>query len=559
MSDYYIIITDAGAALEAAAHAAGTSVSLTAFGVCDGGTAFTPDTALNALPNEIDRWDISSLSVSADDPSVLVAQCIIPASSGGYTIRGIGIYAGDTLYAIGNYPDQPKPAPDSGYAASLEILAQLAVSDTADVTLNVTDGAWLTKEEGDQLYVPLTQLQTSKDDATAGHIMTVGAFGLGGAEIGIPDGTNIYKFFATAKSGNYGGGGNLPGSLTSGWRSFKWQQHGSDSKYGTLLEFGSDGKAALHVYNNANGDMTNPENYWSNHGLLYGEKNKPSAADVGALSTGGGTLSGQLTVSGTGHGSYASQRDAGAPVYQLVDSTSTSEYWPIIKQKYKQKNSAWSLGMLINANRFNVYYSDPTQSNDKSWSFNADGTFVPPNYSNFDAKYQAKLSGPLPVSSGGTGSTTAAGARTNLGCGTAATMSYSTAAYTQLAGSPTEAASTKQLVGLRDAVYTKTAGDARYQLKNTASKAANGWSKDTTTGVIVQWGFTNNSSDNNTYIKFPIAFPSACTTCVTIPKGSPGWSPNLVQFVYALSTTACNISAHDNDTSRGQYWIAYGY
>lgn len=157
MSDYHIIITDAGAALEAAAHAAGTSVSLTAFGVCDGGTAFTPDTALNALPNEIDRWDISSLSVSADDPSVLVAQCIIPASSGGYTIRGIGIYAGDTLYAIGNYPDQPKPAPDSGYAASLEILAQLAVSDTADVTLNVTDGAWLTKEEGDQLYVPLTR------------------------------------------------------------------------------------------------------------------------------------------------------------------------------------------------------------------------------------------------------------------------------------------------------------------------------------------------------------------------------------------------------------------
>ncbi|MFQ3396535.1 phage tail protein, partial [Enterobacter mori] len=69
--------------------------------------------------------------------SVLEAQCIVPASSGGYTIRGIGIYAGDTLYAVGNYPDQPKPAPGSGYAASLEILAKLAVSDTADVTLSV--------------------------------------------------------------------------------------------------------------------------------------------------------------------------------------------------------------------------------------------------------------------------------------------------------------------------------------------------------------------------------------------------------------------------------------
>ncbi|MFQ3396496.1 phage tail protein [Enterobacter mori] len=155
MGDYYIILTDAGAALEAAAHAAGEPVVLTAFSVCDGGAAFTPDPAQTVLANEVYRGDISSLAVSADDTSVLEAQCIVPASSGGYTIRGIGIYADDTLYAVGNYPDQPKPAPDSGYAASLEILAKLAVSDTADVTLSVTDGAWLTKEQGDGLYVPL--------------------------------------------------------------------------------------------------------------------------------------------------------------------------------------------------------------------------------------------------------------------------------------------------------------------------------------------------------------------------------------------------------------------
>ena len=171
MADFYILITDAGAALEAAAHAAGEPLVLTAFAVCDGGAAFTPEPTLTALANEVYRGDISSLAVSADDPAVLVAQCIIPASSGGYTIRGIGIYAGDTLYAVGNYPDQPKPAPDTGYAASLEILAQLAVSDTADVTLNVTDGAWLTKEEGDQLYVPL-QRKINGHDLTADLTLT---------------------------------------------------------------------------------------------------------------------------------------------------------------------------------------------------------------------------------------------------------------------------------------------------------------------------------------------------------------------------------------------------
>ncbi len=41
-------------------------------------------------------------------------------------------------------------------------------------------------------------------------------------------------------------------------------------------------------------------------------------------------------------------------------------------------------------------------------------------------------------------------------------MSYSTAALTALAGMPTEAASTTQLVALRDTTYTKTAADARY-------------------------------------------------------------------------------------------------
>lgn len=154
MSDYYILITDAGAALEVSAHASGTTVELSEFGVCDGDVDFIPDPTQTAFANEVYRGAISSLTPSTDDSSVLVAQCIIPASSGGYTIRGIAIYASDgTLYATGNYADQDKPAPDSGFAVSLEILAQLAVSDTADVTLTVTDASYLTESEADTLYL----------------------------------------------------------------------------------------------------------------------------------------------------------------------------------------------------------------------------------------------------------------------------------------------------------------------------------------------------------------------------------------------------------------------
>ncbi|PFF95193.1 hypothetical protein CRH02_14125, partial [Escherichia albertii] len=58
--------------------------------------------------------------------------------------------------------------------------------------------------------------------------------------------------------------------------------------------------------------------------------------------------------------------------------------------------------------------------------------------------------------------------------------------------------------------YTKSEADSRYQLKNTASKAANGWHKDASTGIITQWGTAPGGSDDKYYsVNLPIAFPSA--------------------------------------------------
>lgn len=228
MSDYYILITDAGAALEASAHAAGTTVKLAKFGVCDGGVDFIPDPAATTFANEVFQSDISSLTVSADDATVMVAQCIIPGSSGGYTIRGIAIYTDDgTLYATGNYPDQPKPAPDSGFAASLEILAQLAVSDTADVSLTVTEGNFLTETQGNTLYlrqdkrlseiaaagadaqsaarknialgtVATLDATTSTTDNTIGHVLKVGDRGLGATILGRLDNFDFNSYILAA-------------------------------------------------------------------------------------------------------------------------------------------------------------------------------------------------------------------------------------------------------------------------------------------------------------------------------------------------------------------------
>lgn len=232
---------------------------------------------------------------------------------------------------------------------------------------------------------------TSMTDATAGRIPVVGWMGIGGPEINIADGTDIYKYFPTAKSGNYGGGGALVNTATSGgWHGFKWQQHGGDSKYGFLIETVGNSRMALHIYNNPTGDMTNPQNYWTNSGLMYSTGFKPTAADVGALPIIGGTMTGVITTSSTGKGSFASQLTNKAPVYQEVNTTGTSEYWPLIKQKYVQGNSAWSIGMLINTGELRIYYSASTGTNDKNFGFRPDGQFIPPNYANFDARYQVK-------------------------------------------------------------------------------------------------------------------------------------------------------------------------
>ncbi|MHA1067003.1 phage tail protein [Enterobacter ludwigii] len=154
MSDYYILITNAGSAREAEAHAKGESVNLSHFGICDGGVDFVPDPAATTFKNEVYRGGISSLTVSNIDDTVLIAQCIIPAASGGYTVRGIAIYTDDgLLYATGNYPSQEKPLPETGFSASLEINAEMAVSHTSDITLVVPDDAFMTPDMADVLYL----------------------------------------------------------------------------------------------------------------------------------------------------------------------------------------------------------------------------------------------------------------------------------------------------------------------------------------------------------------------------------------------------------------------
>ncbi|HCA7080806.1 TPA: hypothetical protein MX214_003992 [Citrobacter sedlakii] len=302
-----------------------------------------------------------------------------------------------------------------------------------------------------------------------------------------------------------------------------------------------------------------------------------TSADVGALPTTGGKVTGEVKLTGTN-------------VLRIFNA----DYGVIFR---RSENNLWII---------------PTA---KGMGENGDISALRPFCIALDTGIVSMTQGltlgkALPVASGGTGGNTQATARSGIGCGAAATMSYSTASYTQLAGSPTEAASTKQLVDLRNAVYTKTesnntfplkdgityvglvsgndaspyvrsaksnavitlatiawvtAGfqpkgsyynttqtDARYQLKNTASLTTNGWHKDTSTGRIEQWGTLTGSTNSIVTVTFPIAFPNNCLNI----EITDIWNASSMYTAASISKTKTNMVVGLATTA--VYWRAIG-
>ncbi|BDH45771.1 hypothetical protein TUM12370_18150 [Salmonella enterica subsp. enterica serovar Choleraesuis] len=284
-------------------------------------------------------------------------------------------------------------------------------------------------------------------------------------------------------------------------------------------------------------------------GTIYSTGNKPTASDVGALATTGGTLSGQLNTPDTGHGAYAGQYTSGAPLMQTVTAAETSStFWPMIKQKITTTGAnpyayAVSTGALTSVSQLIAWQAHIRSYGgaDYVMSFSAQNggrltvpeQMIPGNYGNFDARYQAR------------GNYTPAGE--------AYTKSESDNRF-QPKGNYTPAGQ----------AYTKAESDNRFQLKNTASKAANLWHKDTSTGVITQSGFIRANDNEVTTANFPIPFPSACSSLQVTACSSAGNSANLILSAYgqAISNTQMKVSVcanWDQHGATGVYFEATGY
>lgn len=75
-----------------------------------------------------------------------------------------------------------------------------------------------------------------------------------------------------------------------------------------------------------------------------------------------------------GNGAWANQHKNKAPIFtDLSSTTSTSEYHPLIKQRYK--DGTFSVGTLVNEGSFKIQYINES-GDSKYWTFNRNGSFI---------------------------------------------------------------------------------------------------------------------------------------------------------------------------------------
>ncbi|MEG3135545.1 phage tail protein [Rouxiella sp. T17] len=138
MAKFYSVITHTGRARAAEAITEQKIIVLSEFIVGDGGGyEQVPDANATKLVNEVYRGYISSLKVSPAQDNQMMAMLVLPSGIGGFTIREIGLLTDQgELYAIANCAALEKPI--SGVSINLQF--RLAVSDTQEITLDVSTG-----------------------------------------------------------------------------------------------------------------------------------------------------------------------------------------------------------------------------------------------------------------------------------------------------------------------------------------------------------------------------------------------------------------------------------
>lgn len=137
MATFYTLITVAGQAKLANALATSVPLRITSMAIGDGnGNPVTVTETRTALVRTVYSANLNSLYTDPSNPNYLDAELVVPTTSGGYTVREVGLFDIDgTLIAYGNFPDTYKPLITEGSGRELVVRMVFQVSSTSAVTL----------------------------------------------------------------------------------------------------------------------------------------------------------------------------------------------------------------------------------------------------------------------------------------------------------------------------------------------------------------------------------------------------------------------------------------
>ncbi|HGG8938508.1 TPA: hypothetical protein ACJJ08_004415, partial [Enterobacter hormaechei subsp. xiangfangensis] len=247
-----------------------------------------------------------------------------------------------------------------------------------------------------------------------------------------------------------------------------------------------------------------------------------------AISTGNAT---------EGAGGLGSQLASGAPFYspKIVRQNNDNNYFPLWKQIVSLQSGypvAASMGLLTtgepNFPQIVLHAKTDFEVNDKLWVFDV---------------ATGELRSPAPIKAGG------AILNTNG----------------DVSGSAWGGALTNWLnsqLATRDANINARATvdwvNSNFNKKSTATLGFSGWSRDESTGLIMQWGNVDNARGTYT---FPRAFNQTCFAVFATNKDGQGGAIDNA-YGYPVSNTQFFLASKANsgqDTAYGISWFALGY
>jgi phage-related tail fiber protein len=156
---YYSILTNNGKALIANATVS-TPIGFSDIAVGDGnGSVPTPLETRTALVNEKARFTCNSVALNPNNTNWIEAEIIIPTTSGGYTIRELGLYAGATLVAVANFPSTYKPLETEGGAREIAIKMVINVQNAEVISVTLDNSlVYATRDWVNTYYIPRTDI-----------------------------------------------------------------------------------------------------------------------------------------------------------------------------------------------------------------------------------------------------------------------------------------------------------------------------------------------------------------------------------------------------------------